>query len=55
MVADKSKTAFRCAFIIVLINISFLSSSQELQVMTYYGRDNFLLEGTEIADSLNEY
>jgi hypothetical protein len=54
MVANKYRQAFRYSLMLLLINVSVPSSSQELKDMKYSGRDYFLLEGTEIADSLKE-
>lgn len=54
MATDKYKAALRYSFILLLLNISIPGNAQELKDMTYYGKDYFLLEGTEIADSLKE-
>jgi len=54
MEVDRYKPIIRYSLILVLISISILSSSQELPDMVYFGEDCFLLEGTEIADSLKE-
>ena len=54
MEADKCRPVIRYSLMLVLLSISMLSSSQELTDMVYYGKESFLLEGTEIADSLKE-
>jgi hypothetical protein len=54
MIAAKYKRAFRYSSILLLSAISLSAGSQELKDMKYFGRDYFLLEGTEIADSLKE-
>jgi hypothetical protein len=54
MEADKYRPVIRYFLMHVLLSISILSSSQELTDMVYYGKESFLLEGTEIADSLKE-
>ena len=54
MTMGKYKLAFRYTLMAVLLIISIHGSSQELKDMTWYGRDYFILEGTEIADSLKE-
>jgi hypothetical protein len=54
MAADKYKPALRHSLMLILLNVSILSSSQGLTDMKYFGKGYFLLEGTEIADTLKE-
>jgi hypothetical protein len=54
MVTNKYKRPFRYSLLLLLLNLPISGSSQEMADMIYFGRDYFLLEGTEIADSLKE-
>ncbi len=54
MTTKKHKTVFHYFFMILFLSIPTLSSSQELKNAIYYGEDFFILEGTEIPDSLKE-
>ncbi len=54
MTTKKHKITFRHFLILLFLSIPILSSSQELKNAVYYGEDFFILEGTEIPDSLKE-
>ena len=53
MTAKKYKISIRHFLVLFALCISTLSMAQEKNTI-YYGKDYFLLEGTEIADSLKE-
>ncbi len=55
MTAKKHNIAFQYFFMIFFLSIPTLCSSQELKNAIYYGEDFFILEGTEIPDSLKEF
>ncbi len=54
MTTKKNKTTFQYFFILLFLSIPILSISQEQKNVTYFGKDYFILEGTEIDDSLKE-
>ncbi len=54
MTSTKCKTAYQYLFILLILSIPTLSISQELKNTIYYGEEFFILEGTEIPDSLKE-
>lgn len=54
MTTKKHKTTSRHFLILLLLSIPILCISQELKKPTYFGKEYFILEGTEIADSLKE-
>lgn len=54
MTTKKNRTAFQYFFMILFLSIPTLINSQEFKNMTYFGEDSFILEGSEIADSLKE-
>ena len=54
MTTKKQKITFRHFLILLFMSIPIISSSQELKNPIYYGEDFFILEGTEIPDSLKE-
>ena len=54
MTTKPQKTVFQYLFMILFPNIPILSSAQELRNAIYYGEGFFILEGTEIPDSLKE-
>lgn len=54
MTTKKHKTTFRHFLIFLFLSIPILSISQEQKKAMYFGKDYFILEGTEIADSLKE-
>ena len=54
MGAKKNEPTFTCFLMFLLLGIPILSSSQEQTNTVYFGKDFFMLEGTEINDSLKE-
>lgn len=54
MTAKTRKTVFQYFFMMLFLSIPILSSSQEPKNTTYYGEGFFMLEGTQIPDSLKE-
>jgi len=54
MTTKKHKITFQHFLILFFLSIPILSSSQEQKNAVYFGEDFFILEGTEIPDSLKE-
>jgi hypothetical protein len=54
MSTNTHKMIFRNLFILLFFSIPILSVSQEVKKITYFSDNYFILEGTEIADSLKE-
>lgn len=54
MKTKKGKTTVSYFFMLLFLSIPILCISQEQKQVTYFGKDFFMLEGTEIADSLKE-
>ena len=54
MMTKKNKTTFQYFFMLLFLCIPIISVSQEQKNVTYLGKDYFILEGTEIDDSLKE-
>lgn len=54
MKAKTNKTAYQYLYLILFLGLPALAISQEQKNAIYYGADFFILEGTEIADSLKE-
>ena len=49
-----SKTAYQYLYLLLFLSFPASAISQELKNAIYYGEDYFILEGTEIPDSLKE-
>ncbi len=54
MIIKTHKTTFQHFLILLFLSIPILSISQEQKNLIYFGKDFFILEGTEINDSLKE-
>ncbi len=54
MMTKKHKPAYQYLYILLFLSFPTLTISQELKNVIYYGKDFFILEGTEIPDSLKE-
>ncbi len=54
MITKTYKTTFQRFLILLFLSIPILSISQEQKNVIYFGKDYFILEGTEINDSLKE-
>jgi len=54
MTTKKHKTAHQYIYFLLFLSFPTLTISQELKNAIYYGEDYFILEGTEIPDSLKE-
>ena len=54
MKTKKSKIAYQYLYLLLFLSFPALAISQELKNVIYYGEDYFILEGTEIPDSLKE-
>jgi len=54
MTKRKYNTVFRQFLILLILSIPISSMGQEQNKVAYFGKDYFLLEGTQIADALKE-
>ena len=54
MTTNKHKIPFLHLLILLFLSIPILSTSQEQNNVIYFSKDYFMLEGTQIADSLKE-
>ncbi|QCX38981.1 hydrolase [Aureibaculum algae] len=54
MIIKTYKTTFQHFLLLLFLSIPILSSSQEQHNIKYFGKDFFILEGTQINDSLKE-
>lgn len=54
MKTKNSKTAYQYFYLLLLLSSPILTIAQELKNAIYFGEDFFILEGTEIPDSLKE-
>jgi len=54
MTPKTHKALFQYIYLILFLSIPISSNAQELKNTIYYGNDFFILEGTQIADSLKE-
>jgi hypothetical protein len=54
MTKKKRKATYKYLFVFLCLSIPLLTVSQGLEDIVYYGERSFLLEGTQIPDSLKE-
>ena len=54
IMTKKNKTVFQYFLIILFLSSPISISSQKLNNSIYYGEDFFIIEGTEISNSLKE-